>query len=95
MDARFDRALLRAIQETLMEEWDPIGVKGIPEASDEYDSQALRIYSYLNSGWSADVIAVYLQETENIDMGLTEVRCDSCLAVARRLLEIWRKHNAA
>ena len=28
----------RGIRRILMEEWDPLGVDGVPEATDEYDS---------------------------------------------------------
>ena len=37
------------IRRLLMEEWDPIGVKGIPEAADEYDSYRGAVAGMLRS----------------------------------------------
>ena len=42
--ARINRARVRDV---LMREWDPIGVSGIPEAADEYDSYLGTIYLML------------------------------------------------
>jgi hypothetical protein len=42
--ARINRARARDV---LMREWDPIGVSGIPEAADEYDSDLGTIYLML------------------------------------------------
>ncbi len=30
-----------------MDEWDPIGVRGVPEAQDEYDAYVYGVYKYL------------------------------------------------
>ena len=32
------------IREILMHEWDPIGVRDVPQAQDEYDSYVGRVY---------------------------------------------------
>jgi hypothetical protein len=37
VDKEASREVSRKIRGALMEEWDPIGVSDIPEASDEYD----------------------------------------------------------
>ena len=55
-----------------MEEWDPIGVRDIPEASDEYDSYLGPIASRLRKGATADELAAYLTEVEEVQMGLGE-----------------------
>lgn len=38
------------LRRILMEEWDPIGVRGVPEAADEYDSYLPQIGSRLHDG---------------------------------------------
>jgi hypothetical protein len=38
LDKETSREVRRNIRRVLMERWDPIGVNGIPEAQDEYDS---------------------------------------------------------
>ncbi len=51
---------LEEIKRLLHFDWDPIGVSGIPEALDEYDSYAFRVFVMLNEGADAQAIAEYL-----------------------------------
>ena len=53
-------AKLRMVQVVLLWAWDPIGVRGIPEAVDEYDSYAPAVLELLESGASDRSIADYL-----------------------------------
>ena len=53
-------AELEEIKHVLHFDWDPIGVAGIPEALDEYDSYAFRTFVLLNEGADAQAIADYL-----------------------------------
>jgi hypothetical protein len=55
-----------------MDEWDPIGVRGEPEVVDEYDGYVLQVASRLRDGATADEIATYLTEVEEVRMGLGE-----------------------
>jgi hypothetical protein len=64
---RHGAAELRAI---LMAEWDPIGVRGVPEAADEYDSYLGQLGSRLRADAPADDIAAFLTEVEEVHMGL-------------------------
>ena len=57
------------IRPVLMAEWDPIGVDGIPEAADEYDSYIGGIYVLLRDGASDEKIAGHLAEIETKTMG--------------------------
>jgi hypothetical protein len=41
------RSYHSAIRDVLLREWDPIGVAGIPQAIDEYDSYISEIYGLL------------------------------------------------
>jgi hypothetical protein len=56
--SRENRARVRDI---LLSDWDPIGVHGIPEATDEYDTYANKAYVMLmNERATASEIAGYL-----------------------------------
>lgn len=56
----------------LMEHWDPIGVKGIEDASDEYDVYVDHVYvMMMDEQASANEIADYLFETATNHMGLS------------------------
>jgi hypothetical protein len=59
------------VREVLMREWDPIGVAGLPEAADEYDTYAAKAYVMLMVE-RADTarIAAYLLENATKNMGL-------------------------
>lgn len=60
-----------AIRHALLMEWDPIGVRGIPEARDEYDSYVSPIYKMLISRKPRHEIFDYLWWLETEHMGLT------------------------
>lgn len=48
------------VREILLRDWDPIGVSGIPEAADEYDTYANKPYVMLmDEGATASEIAGY------------------------------------
>lgn len=53
-------AKLRMVRVVLLWAWDPIGVRGIPEAVDEYDSYAPAVLRMLETGASDRHIADYL-----------------------------------
>ena len=42
-----ERRYYQAIHDVLIEEWDPIGVGGVPEAQDEYDAYVPGVYRHL------------------------------------------------
>jgi hypothetical protein len=44
--------------------WDPIGVRGIPEALDEYDSYAPPVLELLERGSQNEEVAAYLGRVE-------------------------------
>ena len=62
---------LEAIKHLFLHECDPIGVAEFPEASDEYDSHALRVFTALHDGATARSIADYLAWLELDHMGLS------------------------
>ena len=62
------------VREVLMQEWDPIGVAGVPEAADEYDAYGAKAYVMLmDEQASEQAIAAYLFEIATKHMGLNNV----------------------
>ena len=55
-----DDTSLRMIQVALHWAWDPIGVRGIKEAADEYDMYAPRVLEMLKADAPVEQIAHYL-----------------------------------
>jgi hypothetical protein len=59
------------VREVLMQEWDPIGVAGVPEAADEYDAYADKAYVMLmDERAPAEALSAYLLEVATSYMGL-------------------------
>ena len=52
-----------------MQDWDPIGVRGVPEAADEYDDYVGKVYVMLMDEESVEAIASYLLEIATRRMG--------------------------
>jgi hypothetical protein len=66
--SRENRARVRRI---LLQDWDPIGIQDVPEASDEYDRYADATYVMLmDERANADRIAAYLYQIAAEHMGL-------------------------
>ena len=55
-----DDARLRIVQVVLRWAWDPIGVRGVIEAADEYDMYASAVLAMLRSSASDQLLADYL-----------------------------------
>jgi hypothetical protein len=68
--SRENRRLLR---ELLMREWDPIGVRDVPTAQDEYDNYTGEAYVMLDRGATTEDMERYLRSVEDY-MGLTQTR---------------------
>jgi hypothetical protein len=61
------------VREILLRDWDPIGVYGVPEATDEYDTYADRAYVMLmDEGATASEMAGYLFTVATQHMGLSD-----------------------
>jgi hypothetical protein len=78
---------LEEIKRIFLNEWDPIGVAGIPEAADEYDSYAFQVFTSLHSGATAESINEYLRLLETEHMGLSAISGRS-EEVARKVFAI-------
>ena len=58
------------VRRLLMAEWDPIGVRDMPEAADEYNSYVGVVGRTLHEGATPDEIATYLKGIREDHMGL-------------------------
>jgi len=65
-------AIRHAIRQILMQKWDPIGVKDVPEAADEYDMYIDDIYCLLKRGASDEELSKHLVKIETERMGLSD-----------------------
>jgi hypothetical protein len=65
-----DTALYEAVDEVLHYIWDPIGVRDVPQARDEYHSYLPRVFSLLRDGENPESIAGYLGKVTTESMGL-------------------------
>jgi len=43
-----NKEIVKIVRDILINEWDPIGISGTPNAEDEYDSYLYDIVSYIN-----------------------------------------------
>jgi hypothetical protein len=81
-------ASLRAIRSVLLQDWDPIAVRGLPEAQDEYDSYAMPLYTILRQHPSVDSLVDHLYHLETEHMGLIRIGRHHLRPVAEKLLGI-------
>ena len=91
IDKEESRAIRQRIRSVLMEDWDPIGVNGIPEAADEYDSYIGDFYELLVTRRPKQEIIDRLAYLQGEHMGLPHLRSalpGKLEAVAEALLSI-------
>jgi hypothetical protein len=75
------------VRGVLLSQWDPIGVRDVPQAADEYDGYAAHVANMLAEGTTVGELSSYLLEIEQDALGL---RGDSARAneVANKLLNL-------
>lgn len=66
------KPLAARVDEVLNYIWDPLGVRGVPEARGEYDSYVLQVTGLLLRGASAGDLAEFLGRLTRDRMGLHE-----------------------
>lgn len=79
------REIQSAIAKVLLEDWDPIGVAGIEEAKDEYDSYVGGVYRLLAEDATPEELAEHLASIEHEAMGLSFRAAGDLMVVAQRL----------
>ena len=83
---------MRRIRAVFMDEWDPIGVRNIPECADEYDSYVMPLYSILRQRKSETAVLDFLQGAYRDMMGIT-VPSEKFREIATKFLEIDVSHD--
>jgi hypothetical protein len=86
--SKYEKELYTRVGEVLHYIWDPIGVRGYPEARNEYDPYVPQVYSLLQGGATAEQIAICLDKVATERMALNPNRERSLMA-AQKLLD-WR-----
>lgn len=84
-----DKELFKRCGEVLHYIWDPIGVAGVPQARDEYDSYVPQVFGRVRDRASPEEIAAHLNRIEVEEMGLRATP-EHALKTAEVLLE-WRQ----
>jgi hypothetical protein len=82
------REIQAAIGRILLHDWDPIGVRDVPEAQDEYDSYVGGVYGLLVSGAPPQAIAEHLCAVERESMALGQRQPADLLLVAEKLCRL-------
>jgi hypothetical protein len=77
------------IRAILIDRWDPLGVAGVPEAADEYDTYAGQVGGMLRRGTTPDGLDAYLRgiREDFMGLGLSDRGRDLDRATASALLE--------
>jgi hypothetical protein len=68
---RESRTLFREVRELLQTEWDPIGVRTVPTARDEYDNYVPTIARMVATREPVSHLVKYLLAVEREQMGLS------------------------
>ena len=88
IDKQESRRIRVEIRHVLLDVWDPIGVRGVPEAQDEYDCCLYPVFRLLTTGATDDQIAEYLSHQETEHMGLGAVRKEAMYPTVAALRKI-------
>ena len=78
------REIQETIRDILHHDWDPVGVGGVPQAQDEYDSYVGDVYRLLVSGAGPSQIAEHLARIEQEWLGLP-TQPEALMHVAQKL----------
>ena len=90
MNSREGRAkeIQRAIGEVLLRNWDPLGVKDVPQAQDEYEGYVGGVYRLIASGATAKQIAEHLVRIETERLGYPDTDPKMLIPLANKLLRL-------
>jgi hypothetical protein len=88
IDKYESRRIRVEIRHVLMDVWDPIGVKGEPNAADEYDGYLGGVYERLTDGASDERIEDHLWQIVTDRMGLPAAKKSDMTATVKALRQI-------
>jgi len=63
--------LHRKVKDILLADWDPIGIRDVPQAADEYDGYVTSVVEKIIAGSSVAELSEHLLEIERKAMGLS------------------------
>ena len=84
------REIRKAIERILAVDWDPIGVKDVPKAADEYDGYVDEVYRLLSNGATSAQVADHLASIEREHMAIQNTDPNELLTVAEKLRALAR-----
>jgi len=82
------KEIQRAIGDVLLRHWDPLGVKDVPQAQDEYDAYIGGVYHLIASGATAKQIAEHLARVEAERLGYPDTDPKMLIPLANKLLRL-------
>ena len=82
------REIQRLIAEVLRRNWDPIGLRDMPDSQDEYDAYVGGVYRLLVSGASVRELAEHLAAVETEALGFADTDPKMLIPVAKKLLKL-------
>jgi hypothetical protein len=85
-----ERVLYLRVEEVLHYMWDPIGIAGVPQARDEYESYAPKVFDLVRGTTDGKDVAAYLSWVSTDLMGQAPDP-DGDSAVVEALLS-WREY---
>ncbi|MDE3046643.1 MAG: hypothetical protein KGJ02_08410 [Verrucomicrobiota bacterium] len=77
MNKQTKSSVIKKINRFLLKKWDPIGIKNMPEAKDEYESYSPEIYNIIQHSSSHQALFDYLWNLETEHMGLSGNKADT------------------
>ena len=88
--AGIPKAVNREEIHRLLDDWDPIGVAGIPEAQDEYAAYEGEVCEMIRHGATVKPIFKFLREAEvkHMGLGLFGTGRRRTMAVAKKLAQL-------
>jgi hypothetical protein len=82
------REIQRAIADVLLRNWDPIGIKDVPQARDEYDAYVGGVYRLLATEATARELAEHLAHVEAEQLGFVDTDPKMLIPLAKKLMRL-------
>jgi len=89
IDRKAVRRRIDQVRQVLFTDWDPLGVGGSPNLSDEYDTYLSKVLKAIDAGDAERLVDTLVGIEDDLGVGPVDDRA-ALLPVARRLLELPR-----